>query len=44
MNKIKKQIILGIIAGITLTVIIQHFLFGGDVDYNIFYQIGRILS
>jgi len=40
----KKQIISGIIIGLLISIIIQHLLYGNDLDYNIFYQLGRLFN
>lgn len=39
----QNQIIKGVIIGLVITIILQHFLFGNtDMDYNIFYQLKRL--
>lgn len=39
----KPKLLLGILIGLTITIIIQHLLYGTtDPDYNIFIQLRRV--
>jgi len=43
--KKKHQVIIGLIVGISLSILLQHVLYGGtDNTYNIFFQLNRILE
>lgn len=43
--KMEKEILYGFIIGFIIIVILQHLFFGGsDSDYNLFFQISRLLK